>query len=173
MKELFELVLKTLETSEKSDIFYTIHEEYKNFSPHSRAMISIDNKDIRFSDLAGISELNSIFKFYLKFEDGDPNVEVKLYEFKASKIKTKEFKTGRLWNRKTKINKIVLESYPIYNITAGELLYTTTVEESRQLHKVYDNLIKRDKDSKAFHQKQKIRDRLKGNVKLDLKTYKQ
>lgn len=170
MKELFELVLKTLDTSEKSDIFYTIH-EYKKFAPHSRAMEYLSDRDKFYVHLADKSEVEGIFRFYLRFEDGEPNVQVGLNDFSSSETKTEQFKTGWFWNRKIEEKNTVIKSYPIYNITAGELLYTTTIEESKALHKAHDNLIKRDKDSKAFHQKQKIRDRLKGNVKLDLKTY--
>lgn len=169
MKELYELVLKTIEESDKSEIFYRYH--YRN-----RDMIyltsvptdNIENYTNHYESNIEYSETSYKFGFFFKYKDGEPNIEVELLGFKTTEKKSESITTGYLWWKKVKTKTTILKSHPVYEIVAGELKYETSIEESRKLHKAYSNLIERDKNSVMKKQEQQIKDRLSGKVKLDL-----
>lgn len=167
MKELYELVLKTIEESDESRIFFA--SDYVSDFMTSRPVKSFNRRTCALTNSL-YSELSDIFYFFFKFTDGNPNVEVVLDSFEITEKETlKDEIVGSFWSsRIIKGKNVPTKSYPIYKISAGELEYLTTVEESRKLHKAYDNLIERDKNSVIKKQEQQIKDRLSGKVKLDL-----
>ena len=168
MKALFELILKTINESDKSEIFWCSGRSNPYLT--SNPSRGLSDNDRYYMNHASVSETDHTFQFTLKFDDGDPDVYLDLQTFKSTETKTEEVNTGPFWNKKVTGGKIiVVKSHPIYSITAGELKYTTTVEEAKELHKAYVNLINRDKNSKMSKQEKQIKERLEGKIKLNTK----
>lgn len=170
MKRLFELVLKVVNESNRSDIFWCYGRSSNYLS--SNPMDSISYNDKHYLNNAAHSEVDSTFNFKFKFKDGDPDVGIELNHFQTTETKTEEVKTGWFWNIKTTGGRVsVVKSYPVYKINAGELSYITTVDEAKQLHKAYIDLLQRDKESTMKKQEFQIIKRLENKVELETRKH--
>ena len=163
MKELYDLVLKTINDSGKLGIFYSY---YNSGTLTENPLDSYSGRGMYSDMYLGKLEQYSFFDFMFKFEDGNPDVRVKFAEVVTSETKKIETSEGPWWSRKTVEKEMPYKCFPTYKISAGELSYVTTTEESKELHAAYVRLCDRDKQAKINTQKKQIFDRLEGKVKL-------
>ena len=168
MKSLYDLVLKSMTEAQTSEIFWEDRRKGGYLTSTPTSWINRSNRyceGVKFN-FSESSEEDRYFQFHLKYSDGQPNVEVVLNSFAITGFDITTNKVGNIFNRKTEEIKTVTESIPIYKITAGQLSYITTAEESRKLYKAYRNLIQRDKDTERAFQVARIEQRLAGKTKL-------
>ncbi len=165
MRELYQLVVKTMENSEKLEIFFSVNSS----SILTGNPLQSFGRGEYMGSYKGTLEQYSYFDFTFKYHDGNPDVRVKYSKITTSETKEETFKEGTWWNRAINKKNVPIKAHPIYEITAGELSYITTVEEAKKLHVAYKELVKRDKEARVNIQRQQILDRLDGKVELKTK----
>jgi len=178
MKNLFKLVLSTINNSNNPKIFWVQREsEVERIHGNllevlsSNAAVSLDMEYPMYTTPEGYIETDYYFSFVFKYEDGDPNVSVRLNNLAPSKVKWEsipkytKLKT-LLYKQVYTEERHVICTYPTYKIVMGELSYITTIDESKELHDAYLKLGLRHEDANIKKLEQQVEDRLQGKVKL-------
>ena len=146
-RNLYLLVLKVLEESDKEEIFwgYFNNNNYWGYKPS-------------YSNIGFLEGRNC-----LKFKDGEPDIGIKSSVPYSTRLIHKKF-LGVVY--KTVEEEFEDHENKTYIIYAGELEYKLTKEETDNLKKTYYKFLERFKKERAKIQQEKIENRLNSKISL-------